>query len=87
MSLRSSRTNLGLFSKGVNHFCSTALEGDGTCPEGISWSTTCLRYVSLVRSNPFLPSGNSDAAHEILKPRIASEGVQSGIHPDPWYSS
>ena len=36
---------------------------------------------------PEQSAGNSDAANEILKSRIAPEGVESGIHPDPWHSS
>ena len=34
-----------------------------------------------------LAARNSDAAKEILEPGIASQRLQSGIHPDPWYSS
>jgi hypothetical protein len=33
------------------------------------------------------PLGNSDTADNILKPWIAAEWVQSGIHPDPGHSS
>jgi hypothetical protein len=32
-------------------------------------------------------SREADAADQILKPRVASEGIESGIHPDPWHSS
>ena len=31
--------------------------------------------------------GNSDAANKILKSGVASERFESGVHPDPWYSS
>ena len=33
------------------------------------------------------PSRDADTADKILKPGIASEGVESGIHPDPGDSS
>ena len=31
--------------------------------------------------------GDSDAANQILKSWIAAQRIESGIHPDPWYSS
>ena len=30
---------------------------------------------------------DTDTADQVLKPRIASQRVKSGIHPEPWHSS
>jgi hypothetical protein len=50
----------------------------GTFVDGLS------KNASKSRANA---RGNSGAADEILKSWVAPQRVESGIHPDPWYSS
>jgi hypothetical protein len=39
------------------------------------------------RLQPELAAWDSDTPDQVLEPGVVSQRVESGIHPDPWYSS
>jgi hypothetical protein len=52
------------------------------------WHAVCAsREMSGTGEKPMLGLRNANAADQILKPGVATERIESGIHPDPRYSS